>query len=123
LHPTDSLRADSYLAKHTGGLIFPPASPERLAELGPFKSEEFVIDGDGWTRSSTDIVIPGLGWIAVTGVGSVKVRVTVPDETEISLRPSLLPFEAQHSTVSFTGSKIVKKSSKPGASKSYGWRA
>lgn len=68
-----------------------------------------------------DIVIPGLGWIAVTGVGSVKVRVTAPQATEVTLRPALLPYEAKHTTARFTGGRLEKKSRKQ--EKSYGWRA
>jgi hypothetical protein len=68
--------------------------------------------GDGWKKSSEDIVIPGIGWIAITGAGTAKIRVTAPNGTDISTRPSLLPFEAQYSTAKFTGSKILKKSSR-----------
>ena len=37
LHPTDATRALEFVRKHAGGLVTPPASPERLEELGPFK--------------------------------------------------------------------------------------
>lgn len=42
-------------------LVNPPSSAERLAELGPFEERIFTVDGTGWTQSSTDIVIAGLG--------------------------------------------------------------
>ena len=37
LHPTDATRALEFVQKHAGGLVTPPASPQRLEELGPFK--------------------------------------------------------------------------------------
>ena len=67
--------------------------------------------------------IEGLGWVAVTGSGHCRVRVTVPTGTNVGLRPSLMPFEAAHSTAKFTGGRISKKSKRPGAQKGYGWRA
>jgi hypothetical protein len=43
LHPTDSSRVEEFLEKHVGGLIGPPDSPERLAELGPFEDHSFEV--------------------------------------------------------------------------------
>ena len=48
-------------------------------------------------------------------------RVSTPSGTNITIRPALLPFEAQHTTAKFTGGKLMKKSSKSG--NNYGWRA
>jgi len=77
------------------------------------------IQGEGWLKSRQDIVISGLGWLSVTGSGQCKVRVTVPSGTSVAVRPSLMPYEAQHNTAKFTGGRLVKK----GKSSSYGWRA
>lgn len=68
------------------------------------------------------MVIPGLGWVTITGPGVAKIKVLAPEGTEVTLRPPLLPFEAKHTTAKFTGGKISKRSTKSGA-KSYGWRA
>ena len=82
------------------------------------------IFGEGWVKSSTDIVIAGLGWVTITGSGSCTVRVRVPRGVDVALRPALLPYESSHSTASFTGSRLLKKSRKAGpAGKAYGWRA
>ena len=43
LHPTDSARVEDFLNKHVGTLVTPPASPERLAELGPFEDHVFTV--------------------------------------------------------------------------------
>eukprot|EP01038_Epipyxis_sp_PR26KG_P007291 gene7291-9933_t len=123
LHPTDSMKAMSFIQSHVGNLVSPPQNVERLAQIGPFVNEEFSIEGDSWKKSSKDIVIAGLGWIAITGPGVVKVKVTVPTGTNITLRDSLLPFEASSSTVKFTGGRLARKSSKGKNVKGYGWRA
>jgi hypothetical protein len=92
--------------------------------LGPFETVEFTLQNDSWKKSNNDIVIAGLGWISITGTGECKVSVTVPKGTSVDIRRALLPYEASHSTVSFTGGKLLKKSRKPGsAGKAYGWRA
>lgn len=63
----------------------------------------------------------GLGWVAVSGPGVARVRVTVPEGTAVGIRPSLMPFEANTTTASFTGGKFGRKTAKhkPGV----GWRA
>ena len=43
LHQTDSARADEIISRHIGKLMYPPATPERLAEFGPFESREFEV--------------------------------------------------------------------------------
>ena len=111
-----------FTEKHIGSLIFPPASLERLNEIGPFESKEFIVEGDSWKKSMHDIVIAGLGWVAITGTGKCKVKVTVPVGTAVELRNSLMPFEATHTTATFTGGRIEKKSRRAGG-KNYGWRA
>jgi len=80
--------------------------------------------GEGWIRSSIDIVITGLGWIAITGAGSCRVKVSVPGDTVVSRRPSLLPFESRSTGVKFTGGRLIKKSAKKGTNgKNLGYRA
>jgi ribosome biogenesis GTPase A len=122
LHVTKIEKVDQFIEKHMGELIYPPHSMERVQTLEPFESYPFKIDGIGWNESSTDIVIPGLGWVAVTGSGSTAVNVVAPFGTEVSTRPALLPFEAKYSTAKYTGARIDKKSHKKNV-KSYGWRA
>ncbi len=53
------------------------------------------LPNQGWLESSHDLVIPGLGWIAVTGCGPVGVRLATPVGLDASLRTPLLPFESR----------------------------
>lgn len=63
----DSLRGDRYKAE----LLSPPFSSERIKELGELKNYEFDIMGAGWQRASTDLCLPGLGWVSFTGSGII----------------------------------------------------
>lgn len=122
LHPTDSAKAEEVLQRHTGTLVTPPYTYDRVTEIGPYETKTFEIVGESWKESAQDIVIAGLGWVSVTGPGMCKINVVVPQGTAVTLREPLLPFEAMHSTVKFTGGKLARKSRKPGV-KGYGWRA
>lgn len=77
----------------------------------------------GWREASNDIAIAGLGWVSITGPGICKVKATVPQNTSVTVRSPLLPFEASHTTARFTGGKLLKKSKKGGDGQGYGWRA
>jgi ribosome biogenesis GTPase A len=126
LHPTQADKANDpeWVDRHIGNLLAPPATPERLAEIGPMESREFEVWGRGWKTAASDLVIAGLGWVSVTGSGMCRIRVTAPAGTSISQRDALLPYEASHSTAKFTGGKILKKSRKQGSgAQGYGWRA
>jgi hypothetical protein len=46
------------------------------------------IQGLGWRDVAGDIVIPGLGFIAVTGSGSITVEVYAPCDIDIHIRKS-----------------------------------
>jgi 30S ribosome assembly GTPase len=122
LHVTDATKAENFINDHIGNLIFPPQTLQRLEALGPYKVVDLEIEGDSWEKAGSDIVIPGLGFVTVTGPGKLKVRVTVPEGTEVTLRQPLLPYEAKHTTAKYSGGRIIKKSKKAGR-KSYGWRA
>lgn len=124
LHPTSAEKANDpdWVQRHTGTLVTPPSSVERLNQIGPMESQVFEIYGEGWKSAASDIVIAGLGWVSITGAGPCVIKVTAPAGTSISVRDALLPYEASHSTAKFTGGKIMKKSRKQGK-QSYGWRA
>lgn len=114
LHPTDSSRADDFIANHAGGLLTPPLGPgpERMAEMGEFDSHIIDIDGAGWKEAAADIALSGIGWVAVTGAGNVQVKISVPKGIGISIRPPLMPFDIWEVAAKYTGSKAVRKSTK-----------
>jgi ribosome biogenesis GTPase A len=108
VHPTRTDKVDEVLAKHVGGMLTPPASAERLAALGQFEEHEVRIAGRGWNEAAIDLVLPGLGWIAVTGAGECTVGVSLPRPVRVVTREPLLPEESWKKSASkFTGTKII----------------
>ena len=63
LHPTDAKRAEDFRKKHTGTMLTPPLSLERLEEIGEFEHHDLEINGDGWKQAAADISLRGLGWV------------------------------------------------------------
>ncbi|MFB1050743.1 ribosome biogenesis GTPase YqeH [Paraliobacillus sp. JSM ZJ581] len=61
IHRTKLENADALYEAHKGELLAPP-SKENLSELPEWSTRSFKIDGD-----KSDIVIPGLGWITMSG--------------------------------------------------------
>lgn len=81
------------------------------------------MEGRGWNEASGDLLIPGIGWVSPTGVGDIKLLLSLPkgcyakDSTltspkphretgvrEVYLRqPAMLPFEVKSSTVTSSG--------------------
>ena len=59
IHNCDE-RIEEFSVKHAGSLVFPPSSPKRVDELGPYESLEIDVEGGGWKRSQEDIVIAGI---------------------------------------------------------------
>lgn len=111
LHPTDSSRAQDFIDKHVGEMLTPPLGPgkERMEKIGPFASHVIDIEGTGWKEASADIALAGLGWVAVTGPGVAKVRVSLPKAIGLSVRPPLMPLDIWRSTAKYTGSRAVRK--------------
>lgn len=114
LHPTDSSKADEFTKKHVGKMLKPPLEPgaERMEEIGDFEYHEIDIQGDGWKQAAADITLRGLGWVAVTGAGTAKVRIGIPKGIGVSVRPPLMPFDVWEATAKYTGGRAVRKSSK-----------
>ena len=61
-------------------------SPPLTAES--WRCHTLCIQGLGWRQVASDIVIPGLGFITVTGSGSVTVEVYAPCDIDIHTRKS-----------------------------------
>lgn len=114
LHPTDSSKADQFVEKHAGTFLTPPLEPglERMEQIGEFEHHDIEIEGVGWKEAAADISLRGLGWVAVTGAGAAKVRISVPKGIGFSVRPPLMPFDVWDATAKYTGGRAVRKSSK-----------
>jgi hypothetical protein len=119
LHPTDVSRADDFVRKHAGGMLTPPLAPgeERMEQIGEFTEHVTEIEGAGWKEAAADITFTGLGWVAVTGAGTATVKISVPKDVGVSIRPPLMPFDIWETTAKYTGSRAVRKSTKTAAGK------
>jgi len=107
VHPSTTEKVNELLETHVGGLLKPPISWRRYKELGNFKAKEFEIEGVGWSQSSHDIVVSGLGWIAVTGCGKLKIRVVAPKGVGVFLREPIAPFEVLKGVSRYSGYKAI----------------
>lgn len=114
LHPTDGERAEEFVRKHAGGMLTPPLAPgdERMEQIGDFTDHVTDIEGIGWKEAAADIAFTGLGWVAVTGAGTATVKISVPKNIGISIRPPLMPFDIWDAAARYTGSRAVRKTSK-----------
>ena len=114
LHITNGNKAHDVIMKHAGEMLTPPLppGPERLAEIGEFEDHIVDVEGMGWKEAAADISLTGLGWVAVTGAGMAKVKVSVPQGIGILVRPPLMPFDVWEVASKYTGGRAVRKSSK-----------
>ncbi len=110
IHPTASAKVDDVLAQHAGGLLSPPSSHERLLELGPFETQTFAVRGRGWDEAAVDLVLPGLGWVSLTGCGDAEVGISLPAPIRaVQREPLVAAAQTRQTMVKFTGSKLRDK--------------
>jgi hypothetical protein len=108
VHPGRTEDAEEFTRRHVGGLLSPPYEPARWEALGEWSSKSFTAQGDGWKHACVDIVLSGLGWVSLTGVGTIRVRIWAPRGVGVFTREALMPFEVKNSGVSrYTGSSAV----------------
>jgi hypothetical protein len=110
LHSTSIDKAQQVYEKHFGtSLLSPPLvndvhdgssltqeqvqNAQNHTLYGLTKKKTLELVGTTRGRSIVDIVIPGVGWIAVTGVGEITIDVHVPEKLQIVTRDPLMPFE------------------------------
>ncbi|KAL0480112.1 nitric-oxide synthase [Acrasis kona] len=117
VHITGNERAGEFYKEHFGTrilsppLLFPDADNASQIKLQQQEADDirtshvlwdmpkkktFEFNGVTRGKSIADIVIPGVGWISVTGVGHLIVDVYVPEKLEIYVRDSILPFETMY---------------------------
>jgi len=125
LHPTDSSRADEFVKKHIGtDRLSPPflregdKKDDLLRSITEkTKTHKIKVEGAGWKTAAADITLTGLGWIAVTGAGTAKIEIEVPEDIQLTVRPPLMPFDMWETTAKYTGGRAVRKSSKSATGK------
>ena len=85
--------AESKQSQAVGVQLLPPVSQDDMPHLVP---SEFLINGNTWKKSSEDIAIAGLGWIAVGVSGECKLRIWAPKSVLLYQREALMPDYAAH---------------------------
>ncbi len=80
----------------TGRELVPPTqalegpSGEALGPAIPQAACELLVEGDSWRRSSQDVCIAGVGWVAVGVNGACRLRVWAPKVCLVTKAESLL---------------------------------
>jgi len=90
IHRTKTETADAVYSAHAGELLRPAF---KNPELVNFVKERYEITCDKFDRASKDILFHGVGWVSITGSGSIVFDVISPFKAGVSLRPPLMPFE------------------------------
>ena len=112
VHVGKASKAQEFREKHMGKMLAPPFSIERLEEMGGLAPTVVTGLGDSWSVACMDVVVSGLGWVGLTGLGAVKVRAWAPPGVEVIVRDPLMPFEARTSTEKYTGAGDKKGTSR-----------
>ena len=68
LHVGKTEGVEERLARHVGGMLRPPFSPDRWAELPRWRPTLIGVEGSSWDYSTVDIAIAG-GWGGGAGGG------------------------------------------------------
>eukprot|EP01117_Protostelium_nocturnum_P018698 TRINITY_DN7875_c0_g1_i2.p1 TRINITY_DN7875_c0_g1~~TRINITY_DN7875_c0_g1_i2.p1 ORF type:complete len:507 (-),score=101.39 TRINITY_DN7875_c0_g1_i2:70-1488(-) len=100
IHVTRTHNADKIYKKHLGTILFPPLKEEQgklpgdIQPVTPLvKAATHTFEGNGFRKATVDIVISGLGWVAITGPGKFTIDTWVPPGIQVFERNPLLPFE------------------------------
>jgi ribosome biogenesis GTPase A len=85
LHVGKADKASAFREQHVGQgkILSPPFRVERVQELGELVPSMHTAEGDSWATACVDIVVSGLGWVAVTGLGPVTIRTWAPPGIEV----------------------------------------
>ncbi|GAB0497926.1 hypothetical protein MMPV_009263 [Pyropia vietnamensis] len=109
VHPGKADDGAAFTARHTGGLLTPPFQPDRAAALGSWSEQVVEVSGAGWKTASVDVVLSGLGWVALTGVGEMTLRVATPGGVGVFVRDALMPYETEGGVGVYTGGTVVNR--------------
>mmetsp|Transcript_140658 Transcript_140658/g.448564 ORF Transcript_140658/g.448564 Transcript_140658/m.448564 type:complete len:620 (+) Transcript_140658:76-1935(+) len=98
LHVCRTNRVEGLMQRKAGTFFFPPHNEEDVSKLGPLVRHRVEVFGSS-DRAWDDIVIAGIGWVAVSGFGTKELDIWVPKGVKVFRRPSLLPHEMKHEGV------------------------
>jgi ribosome biogenesis GTPase A len=85
--------AEKKQSQAVGQVLYPPTSKEAMPHLVP---SEFLVNGNNWKKSSEDVAIAGLGWVAVGVAGECSLRVWSPKSVLVYQREALMPDYAEN---------------------------
>lgn len=92
VHRTQTEKADKVYLNQAGKLLRPAFKDPELVN---FVKERYELNCEDFNRASKDLLIHGLGWVSITGSGSIVFDVISPFKVGLTLRPPLMPFEAE----------------------------
>lgn len=95
LHVCHTNRAEGLLERKKGDFFYPPHYREECDRIGPLVRHRVEVFGSS-DRAWDDVVLAGLGWIAVSGFGTKELDVWVPRGVKVFRRPSILPREVKN---------------------------
>ncbi len=85
-HRTKLSNAKEFRQRHLGTKLLCPPTTKEMKTINEYKTVKLDI-----TKSKTDIVISGLGWITVNKIsGPLAVSITVPKQIAVNLRDSII---------------------------------
>jgi len=90
LHICRTERAETLIERKAGEFFYPPHQREDWERIGPLVRHRVEVFGSS-DRAWDDIVIAGMGWIAISGFGTKELDVWVPHGVKVFRRPSLMP--------------------------------
>lgn len=95
LHVCHTKRVEELMERKAGDFFYPPHNREDIDRIGPLVRHRVEVFGSS-DRAWDDVVIAGLGWIALSGYGTKDLDVWVPKGVKVFRRPSLMPQEVKN---------------------------
>mmetsp|Transcript_5064 Transcript_5064/g.4996 ORF Transcript_5064/g.4996 Transcript_5064/m.4996 type:complete len:270 (-) Transcript_5064:14-823(-) len=92
IHKTTLEKVEDVYKRQAGNLLSPAFDDPEAVK---FEKTRIEIPSSDREKANKDIVIHGLGWVAISGRGSSTFDVWVPQGVGVTVRPALMPFEAK----------------------------
>lgn len=89
VHTCRAVAAEDTMNYKAGVRIFPPHAKEDYNNLRPFLKYRITVNCSG-PAPVDDLVIPGLGWISISGSGPKVLELHVPKGVDVLRRPAMI---------------------------------